>query len=355
MNPTPRVVHIIDSLLVGGREKLVTHLAIARGSENTSVICLFEAGPLGEQLRQQGFRVDVAGWDGSRFGFARRVWRCIGEHRPDVLHCHNLFAHRYGVACVRWRNPQASIVMTIHGPQDLPGGVHGTINRMQMRRSHVVAVSDEVRQMAEAWLGDGGRPVRVIDNGISLAPFDDLPSRQAARHELGLSGDAFLVGIVARLDEGKGHAALVDAVARLRAVRPNAVLVFVGDGPLRGAFDNAPNAILLGERQDVPRILAALDVFCLPSAAEGLPMAILEAMAASLPIVATAVGEIPRLLSDGAGWLVPPGDTHALDRALAAAATDRERGVAARRRVERHFTVEKTLAEYEKLYRETLT
>jgi glycosyltransferase involved in cell wall biosynthesis len=143
-------------------------------------------------------------------------------------------------------------------------------------------------------------------------------------------------------------------------------LVIVGEGLLRTAIEQSVRSLelescvfLLGDRHDVPRILAGLDVFCLPSEAEGLPLALLEAMAASLPVVVTAVGAIPTAVENGqSGWLVPPFASAATERALLAVAHDPERaaamGRAARRRVEEGFSSEVMLKKYEDLYAQAL-
>jgi glycosyltransferase involved in cell wall biosynthesis len=306
--------------------------------------------------------------EGRRGLGALRLARLLQRHRPNILHCHNIIGHRYGAFCAQFfSKPPGGFApfLTLHGPQPFPAGARGVINRWLMRNTQIVAVSEEMRGTTQTWLGNGRR-VHRIANGISLAPYENLPSRREARAELGWPESAFVVGIVARLDFGKGHLALLEIFARLRMQIPNALLAIVGDGSQRAAIEQSVRSLeleqsvfLLGDRQDVPRILAGLDVFCLPSEAEGLPLSLLEAMAAALPVVVTAVGAIPTVVDNGqSGWLVPPHASAATERALLAVARDPERaaamGQAARRRVEESFSSEIMLKSYEDLYAQSL-
>lgn len=355
-------------MIVGGRERLIVEQAAVRGPESTSIICFQEVGVLGEKLRAEGFRVDVAGWgQGLRASFAWRLAKLMREHQAEVVHCHHIISHRYGAFCARagagFRRRTPRVFLTVHGPLDLPNGPRGQMNRRLMRRTQVVTVSKEMRGVMEQWLGPSDAPVQFIHNGISPAPYLNLPAKNAARAELGLPQDAFLIGHIGRIDWAKGHITLVDSLSRIRIQFPKATVVMVGDGPLRGevekrirALELESNVILMGERHDVPMILAALDVLCLPSDKEGMPLVILEAMAAAKPIVATPVGDIPEMLDQGrCGVLVPHGQLAALDRALLAMAHDPERaaalGEAARQHMIGNYSFEAMVAAYEALYR----
>ena len=155
---------------------------------------------------------------------------------------------------------------------------------------------------------------------------------------------------------------MIETIAKV----PHAVVVIVGDGAMHAeivqhvkALDLEHSVLMLGSRRDVPEILAALDCFCLPSETEGMPMTLLEAMAAALPIVITNVGAIPTVVEDGvSALLIPPKDPEALARALCKVAGDPSlaaaMGRAARQRVERDFSVEASLRNYEALYHEML-
>jgi glycosyltransferase involved in cell wall biosynthesis len=187
--------------------------------------------------------------------------------------------------------------------------------------------------------------------------------RADVRAELGVAPDAALIGAVGRLTADKGgQDVLIRAVGRVRETCPQVRLVMVGDGPLRPGLEQLTaqlgltgTVIFTGLRSDVPRLLGALDVFVLPSEREALPVAVLEAMAAGLPLVATRVGGIPEVVEDGAtGFLVPPGDVAAmhcvLERLTGDPALAARLGAAGQAHVQAHFTVQQMVRQVERLY-----
>jgi glycosyltransferase involved in cell wall biosynthesis len=188
--------------------------------------------------------------------------------------------------------------------------------------SGLAAVSEETRRQA---IEEGVRPerVRVIINGVPLAPVSQAAAH-AARAELLPESDGFLILNVGRLVPEKGHRVLLNAAVRVLQDFPNVVFAVAGDGPLRAELEELSAALgisdhvrLLGSRADVPELLAASDIFVLSSLTEGLPMALLEAMAAGKAVVSTKVGGIRAALDNGAcGLLVPPDNASALADAL---------------------------------------
>jgi glycosyltransferase involved in cell wall biosynthesis len=360
----PRVLHVVESLEIGGLERLVHDLAITRGEENTSVACLVSVGPFGEALRNRGIRVEVIGTKGGFIPTVWRMWRHLCRVQPDLIHCHNLFSFLNGSAASRLAG-NIPVVMTKHGVV-IPGtGLTRGLTRFLMKTAHVAAVSRETKNIMKAWMASS-RPVHYIANSISMGSYDKLPRREDARALLGLPTSCFLVGIVARVTRDKGHALLIDVFARMRSAIPSSLLLIVGEGAELPAVRahirklGLENSVMvMGERQDVPTILAALDVFCLPSETEGMPMTVLEAMAAGLPVVASNVGGIPELLEEGrTGLMVPPNAPDELEAALLALANDperaREMGQAGRERLLKEFSLERTLGAYEELYREAV-
>jgi glycosyltransferase involved in cell wall biosynthesis len=205
--------------------------------------------------------------------------------------------------------------------------------------------------------------VRVIPNGVNTDHFRPGPPTGALRVRLGIAGDRLVVGIVARLDPVKNHALLIDAFARVRALVPEAALVIIGDGPLRGSLESRARRLGIGEdvhffgvSNDVAALYRDLDVFVLSSNAEGTSMSILEAMASGVCVVATAVGGTSDLLADGkTGMLVPPADPAALASALTAVLRDRvlRRRLAdmGRARAETLYSEPVMIEAYEALYR----
>ena len=236
------------------------------------------------------------------------------------------------------------------------GGARVVVSRLDLRHPH------PMRRLCVA--EEGCRPERVVvvREGIDLARFD----RRAAQAPAGPVPDARpLVAVVADLWPLKGHRLLLDAVARVRRRFPDACFALVGDGPERSALERRAAELgigsavaFLGTRDDVPAVLARADAACLPSA-EGLPNAIIEAMAARLPIVATSVGGNPELVEHGVtGHLVPPGDADALAAALIALLRDpagaRAMGARGRARAASQLSIDRMQRGYLDLYQRVL-
>jgi len=214
--------------------------------------------------------------------------------------------------------------------------------------NRVVAVSDFIRADA---MRHGLSPERVttIRNAMTLLPAASAQSRQAFRAEIGISAAAPLVGIAARLAPGKGQEDTIAAFANVVERFQDARLVIAGDGETRPVLERqierlnlAEHVLLLGRRSDIPRFLGAVDIFCHPSRSDPCPLAVLEAQAAGLPVVAYAEGGACEIVVDGVtGWLVPAGDLRLLAEALGCLVEDRGRaagmGRAARERIERDF------------------
>jgi glycosyltransferase involved in cell wall biosynthesis len=362
----PRVVHVVRSLEVGGLEKVVCDLVRASKRVAPSVICLTKLGPLGEELKAQGVPIHVLGIGRGRL---RDLWRAsalIRSLQPAVLHCHNLLSHLNGsLAALIARGPH--LVLTKHGAHLPQRGYAWWLQRQFLKRTHVVAVSQEIHAIMQGRLGPGGmRSLHYIPNGIELEAYRHLPSRSEARRRLGWPESAPLVGLVARLSPGKGHEDLLAALVLIRRTFPEVRLLLVGEGPMRPAIEETMAKLgvreavqMLGERRDVPQLLAACDLFVLPSRTEGVPITILEAMAARLPVVASDVGGIPHVILHGqSGLLVPPQAPEALATAISTLLRDPARAqqmsLAGRRRVEAEFEVGAMVDRYERLYLDLL-
>jgi glycosyltransferase involved in cell wall biosynthesis len=364
MTTERRVLHLVDSLEIGGLERLVHDLTIARGA-TTSVACLSSVGAFGESLRAHGFQVEWIRTKGGFWGTVRRLAAVLRRTRPDILHCHNIRQVLIGSvsAALAGGTP---LVFTKHGIGRPSGKMARAVYRYFLRRVYVVAVSEETVQIMTDWMDGGGHPVRHIANGIAMEPYRQLPSRQEARAALGLPPADLVVGTVSRMSPCKNHRLLVDLFARLLEEIPGALLVIAGDGQERPHVERriqehniGDRVVMLGERQDVPIVLSAMDVFCLPSRTEGMPMTVLEAMAASRPVVASRVGGIPELVVEGVtGLLASPDDPGEFVQALLSLARDPARagemGRIGHARLLEHFSLDATLASYERLYAEVI-
>lgn len=361
-----RVLHVALALNPGGAERLVVELATrAPAGVASAVCCLDERGAWADDLESRGIRVfNLGRRPGFRPGLAWRLARLAAAEGIHVLHCHQYTPFVYG-ALARLAHPRLRLVFTEHGRlADAPPSPRRRLaNRLLSRTpGRFFAVSDELRRFLETE-GFPPRRMEVLPNGIDPGPRPGAAERASARRTLGLPGDASVIGTAARLDPVKDLPRLVEAFAAVRAAHPAARLVILGDGPERGAIEaardrvGAGDAVLLpGHRADVRTLLPGFDLYVNCSTYEGVSLTILEAMAAGLPVAATAVGGTPEVVVDGAtGRLVPPRDTAALAAALAGILADPARaaglGEAGRRRMEERFSFDAMMSMYVKAWR----
>ncbi len=334
MNTAPpnciRVVHFIERMAVGGMEKHIEHLLgkLPAGRFEQWLCCLNDAGPRGEQMRREGFRIVALG---AKYYYVPwqfwRVFRYLRQRRPHVVHAHGEFAAIFG----RLAAIVARVPVVVFQAQNVPAYVQARRHVIQNRllthwSAGIMACSADTKR----YLVDVERipadKVEVVHNCVDIDAIDTgQPQRKAVRAEFGFTPDHVVIGTVSRLAPVKGHRFLIDAMASVASVQPQARLLIVGDGSERERLQMQAKDLGLndavtfaGERRDVPRILAGLDVFAQPTAdVEGLPLSIAEAMAARLPVVATDVGGVREALYDqDNGFLLPPKNSHALADAL---------------------------------------
>ncbi len=348
-----RIVHLVSSLKVGGMEQFVLRIAAVQSADHRVTVLALQDGPLREEARGMGLAVHVLGGSQKHLR-ALRGAALLARLRPDIAHAHNQTSLHYAVLAKRVAG--AKVVMTNHG-QGM--GSPRTPSALEWRDTDsIIAVSQAVAdRMRDAGVAD---KVSVILNGVETkAP---MQGRAETRKALGLS--AGVVGLmVARIDGFKGHDALLQALAALKAKGVLLTVLIAGDGAQRKNMEelagslglNGSHIRFLGFRSDVPDLHEASDFFLLPSLTEGLPLSVLEAMAAGKPVVATRVGGIPELVEDGEhGFLVPVGDNEALTRAIETLVRDanlRERlGRAGLDRVTTDFSFTQMKEKYLSLY-----
>jgi len=239
------------------------------------------------------------------------------------------------------------------------------ISRLQMAQ-RMVAVAESVRRYCIEREGLRSDRVITVPNGLDLEEWpvgqEAEQLRRRVRDALGLAPEEIAIATVARLVPQKGHLDLLDAIPKVVRARPAARFLWIGDGDLRSDLEQAVRDANLGEhvrflgaRSDVLELLQACDLFVLPSLWEGMPNSVLEAMAASLPVVATCVDGTPEAVVDGeTGWLVPPSDPDALADgildALENPVESRKMGEQGRRRVERDFSLERYVDGFVRVY-----
>lgn len=375
--PEPlHVAHAVLSLDTGGLERIVVDLVREgrRLGQRVSVLCLERPGTLAPQAEALGARVVCLDKPpGLRLGVRPQARAVLRELRPDVLHTHQIGPLFYAGPVARGAGVRV-VVHTEHTNgfrMARPGFVRS--QRMawlwwwsaRHARKFFCVSADVAAEMSARRLVPG-RKLEVMLNGINTEPFREPVDRAAVRQSLGIPADAPVVGTVGRLNEVKRQDVLLRSFARLRADVPSARLVLVGDGPLRGDLEalaaglGVADAVYFAGYQPHPeRFLAAMDVFALTSRLEGLPLAVLEAWAAGLPVVASAVGGVPDVVADGrTGLLFPSGDEAALTGLLAGLLADRARaaalGAAGRDEVLAKYDLRRMAADYQRHYRELL-
>jgi glycosyltransferase involved in cell wall biosynthesis len=278
---------------------------------------------LERELRERGHEIERAVVDsrsgGKRAHLAlfRDARRSARRFRPDVAYAHFLVPAGLAASLAT----DAPLVVTAHG-QDVANigaipGVRAATRRVVRRASAVIAVSDWLRARLCAALPDASGKTEVIDCGVDLTRFAPRDA-DVARAELGLTAEGTTFLCLGSLSERKN----VLRLARAFEKRGEGMLVFVGDGPLRGALEGRPGIRLVGrvEHDAVPTWIAAADVVCQPSISEPFGLATLEAMASARSVVATSVGGPPEFVTPGAGVLGDPLDEAALEAALSGAA-----------------------------------
>ena len=366
----PLVVHLTYSLDVGGLETLLVDCINRMPPERYrhAVVCLTRYTDFAKRITQPGVELYALGKPpGLGLGTHLAFWKLMRRLRPAILHTYNLSALEYNFS-----GALAGIPVRIHAEHGRdasdPQGLNPKHNFLRRRLAPFIDCFIPVSEDLRRWLGETvGIPARqtlFIRNGVDTERF--AAASVAAGQASPWGPDDIVIGTVARIQDVKNHRGLVAAFARLRELAPEQRerlrLSIVGDGPLMGALREQVASLglqdvvwLPGARADVAALLHGFSLFALPSLAEGTPVSMLEAMACGLPVVASNVGGIPEVVTDGVeGSLVPVEDTEALARALASYVRDpalrRQRGEAARARVETAFSMRAMLAEYGKLY-----
>lgn len=293
--------------------------------------CIHESGPIGEEIRKTGTPVAVLGlnpgWRRPRDVF--RIRQYLRDTQPHIVHTFLLTASLYGrLAAILEGVP--IVIGTEVNIYARKRRHHALAERLLMKgTSRVLASAGSVRDFYIRQVHADPAKVDVIYNAVDFAQARPARSKADMRRECGVPADAFAAGIVARLTEQKGHRFLFDAMAATPALA-RMHLIVVGGGDLHAALEQQVEALglsdrvhFLGPRRDLGDLLGAIDAFVMPSLWEGLPLSLVLAMGAGLPVVATAVAGIPEVVDDGrTGLLVPPGDRAALGSALAALVDD---------------------------------
>jgi sugar transferase (PEP-CTERM/EpsH1 system associated) len=371
---SPLIAHVVHRFDVGGLENGVVNLLnrLPRERFRHVVIALTEVTDFRRRVERSDVRfIALAKGPGQGAKLFPKLFRMFREIRPDIVHSRNLAALE--AAFPAWL---AGVPVRLHGEhgRDM-GDLDGSNAKYRLVRkayrpfvSHYVALSRDLeRYLVEAIGVDASRVTRIV-NGVDVQRFRPGTRERPASWPF---DDAKLcvVGTVGRLQPVKNQALLAKAFVRALEIEPamraRLRLAIVGEGPLRGEIERTLAAAhaselawLPGARDDVAEVMRALDVFVLPSRAEGISNTLLEAMASGLPLIATNVGGNAELVTDDElGMLVPEGDAEAMARALlryADTQNARSAGAAARRSAERLFGLDTMVASYAALYERLL-
>jgi glycosyltransferase involved in cell wall biosynthesis len=324
---------LISSLAPGGAERVTVSFLRRLALEGRAVpVCTVSSrqdGPLAEELRRAGVaRHDLGARRLADPAAFLRLIRLLRRDAYDLVHAHGQDAAVLAAAA-RVFHP-APLVITRHVLEEPADGwrqrarARAAVTALR-RADALVAVSGATAAALVRIAGVPREGVRVIPNGVELERFAALGptgARSEVRRALGAGPDDPLVLVPAVLRAGKGHDVLLDAMARIRAQVPRARLLIAGAGPLEAALRERGRVqgeavVFLGHREDIPALLDAADLVVLPSMAEALPTALMEAAAAGRPVVSTRVGGVEEVVADRhTGLLVPPADAPALAEAI---------------------------------------
>jgi len=363
-----KVLQLISSGGYYGAENMLLNLCASQeqsGCQNSLLLFYNVHVPsveFYERARRRGLSVRMVHCKGrADWRAVRQIEEYIQEDAVDLVHTHGYKADLYGyLAAWRCHKP---VVATCHnwvgGTAAL--GIYNHLDRMVLKKFNALAaVSDAVAHRLLAF-GVPTEKIKTIANGIDVTAFERAQPLPLLKAE-----DGTVVGIVARLDLQKGFEYLLRAARDLCKTTPDLKIVIVGEGPDREKIEEMieqyglqSNVILAGQQSNMPAVYAAMDIFVLPSLNEGLPMTVLEAMAASKPVIATKVGAIGSVIKDGEnGLLVNAKDSEGLRNAIASLLSDPERrrrlGDQAHAWVSQNYTSEAMALKYREMYEEVL-
>ncbi len=328
-----RVVEVLATGTNGGAQEHVYSLLsrLDRSRYDPTVISL-SGGSAARKIARLGLPVHVLEEPDDAIAVGA-VATLMADIRPEVVHNHmyraELVGTRAALALAEAGRPRPYVIGTVHSSRIRSPEDREVLRALTPRMDRLVAVSRAMEhKIADERPSDV--PVSLIYNGVDLVRYDHTEPCCTLREEYGLPDDAQIVGVVARLEHEKGHPTLLEAWPSVLRRVPTARLLVVGEGSRREGLEAqaialgiAKTVVFTGRRDDIPAVTAALDVAVLPSYREAQGLTILEAMALSRPVVASAVGGIPEVIQDGrTGLLVPPHDAAALGAAVVRLLTD---------------------------------
>jgi glycosyltransferase involved in cell wall biosynthesis len=365
-----RVMQITNNLGIGGLERVVVNLCrhLDRDRFEVAACCLNFRGPFADELEKDSIPVHLAPHktEGTDYAVFWGLKDILKKVKPHIVHTHNTNALFDGFL----GSVLAGVPVKIHTDhaRRFPDKMRYMIAEgiIGLFLDHVIAVSEETRQNLIKYEHISPKKISVINNGIDGSRYDITIDVQKKKEELGLTGFKHIAGLGVRLTEEKGITYLIKAAPMILKRYPDTAFILAGDGYLKeklqkevGIMGLDKNFFFLGPRLDIPEILQVLDVYVLPSEREGLPLVILEAMAAGKAIVATDVGGNSAAIDNGStGYLVPALNPDALSDKVCELLENPDRRAefskASREHFYSAFEVKHMARKYEKVYLETL-
>jgi len=362
-----KVMQVTHDLAIGGLQQVVVHLcrSIDKTKYEVSVLCLRDLGPLSEEIEPLKIRVRLLPQNDGKTDYVSflKVAQIIKQERPHILHTHNTQPLVDGTlgAILSGRRPK--IIHTDHA-REFPDKKRYMFAEWLV--SHfvykMVGVSDKTTENLHRYEKIPWKKLTTIPNGIDQSRFEHPVDRSLKKKELGIPEGSPLIGVISRIEKVKGISYLLQAMPSILKVFPTLKLLIVGDGSERenlqiksGQLGIQENVVFTGVRNDVHQLLQILDIYVLPSISEGLPMGLLEAMAAECPIIASNVGGIPGVVgSEISALLVNPGQPQELASAVILLLKDEQkRNIMASRLkeiFESRYSAAKMTKKYIKLY-----
>lgn len=364
-HPRPRVLQLLATGGTGGAQESYSGLLLRLDRSRYDVRAVsLSAGSAVQRLRKLGVAVDVIDAESDEAA-VRELAAYLRRNEIDLLHAHMFRAEVIGTRAAMAAGT-AVIVATVHSSRVRSDEDVATLAGLTQHMDRLIVPSSSIQAKVRAERRD--TRFSVIPNGVDLDRFSAPTPDCGLREEIGMPPDGLLLGVVARLEPEKGHRFLVAAMPEILAAAPRTWLVIVGEGSLAGDLRDQAAAlpvpardrvVFTGRREDVSAITADLDVAVLPSLREAQGISLLEAMARRVAVVASAVGGIPEVVTDGVdGLLVPPADPAALAGAVGRLLTDagqrRRLGEAGYRTVAERFSIDAQVRRIEALYDEEL-
>jgi glycosyltransferase involved in cell wall biosynthesis len=359
-----RVLHLIETGGPGGAERMLLSLAGNLGDGYESTVGLGRPGWLQAQVKSSGLSCELVGGNGlGDLGVITTLTRLARIKNIDVIHAHEFYMNAIGSVVSSLTG--VPLIATVHGKSYYPEKRRrcAAYRMVAVKAGRMVVVSQDLKSFFCRSTGIQADRVQVVYNGIDSQPLSGFTRDPELLRSCGIPRDALIVGTVGNLYPVKGHIHLIRAIPMILKQRSNTHIVILGRGAQDELLRSEAVALgvqghmhLLGYREDTPRWLAAMDIFTLPSLSEGLPLSLLEAMGAGVPVVVTAVGGMPEVVTHGTtGLIVPPADSQALASTISSLLSNRpyaaELGAAGRRLVSEHFSMHRMVQDYQSLYR----